>query len=433
MKGNFLRLGDRWLYTDVVLADNIKIRIGSMPDVSKILKKKNIKSEYVILPPLNITQAGDNYTGEEFVLWNKIYSNDFTPITYIGDKNNIKFLYRILKKNINQTFNKNKTRIIKVNRIKNLIKLKIVKPDEEIRLSEKVKIKFFPSNIIIYENEKSIYNYIGVREPININQEVDKLLSPFNKKNQFVDQLEIIPLGTGNGFRGRTSNFLIRYGDRIIWMDVMAKPFLALEKVKIHWDNITDYFISHIHEDHISGLSAVFMRAIYKNKKVNIITTAKIMKEIKKRFYFLFPDIDYIVNHINIIPDTILPYYHGFLMVRLNHHVLKSGTLGLKVKYKDNIVAISGDTYYSEELAKRFPEKSAFDINWFNDCQLIFHEVEFENPHTVHTFYTELKKMQEKVKGKILTYHYSSEKPLLPVAKEFKRYIIKDGKLKISN
>jgi len=153
------------------------------------------------------------------------------------------------------------------------------------------------------------------------------------------------------------------------------------------------------------------------------------MREIKRRFYYLFPDMNYIINHINIIPDVELPYYHGSLLVRLNHHVLKSGTLGLKVKYKGNCAAISGDTLYSEELAKILKNRTAFDINWFKECQLIFHEVEFKKKGTVHTFYTELKKMQEKLEGKILGYHFSEKSKLFPTAAEYRHYIIKNKKL----
>ena len=155
------------------------------------------------------------------------------------------------------------------------------------------------------------------------------------------------------------------------------------------------------------------------------------MKDLRKIYKFLFPDFDLIVNHINIIPNVTLPYHHGYLTVRLNHHVLKSGTLGLKIQFKNNIFALSGDTKYDSSLALKMKNNPSFDISWYNDCHLIFHEVEFENPNTVHTFYTEVAKIMEKIKGKLFVYHSSSENFLLKGVKEYTRYIIKQGKVRI--
>lgn len=427
---SYIRIGDKFLYTDIINCDNKFIRLGTIPKISKLLKKYKIYPEYIILLPPTTTQAGDNYTGEEFILWNKIYNNDFTPNTYIGEKKYVNYLYNRLKYTVNQKFNKQKTKIIIKNRIKKLFKKVFIKPDSIYRPNNNIEIHYNVSNVKIFYKGNLIYDWHKNNPPCNINYEINKMLLPYKKKiRNSNDSLNIIPLGFGNGFNGDTSNFIIQYSNRNIWVDVMAEPFLALKKIKLHFNHITDFFISHIHEDHIEGFSAVLKRASIENTKINLITTYKIFKQLKKIYTFLFPYFLNLVNHINIVPNFTLPYYQGYLKVRLTHHPLKSGTLALKVQYKNNVFALSGDTYYSEKFEKKYSKNTATDSSWYNDCQLLFHEVEFFKKNTVHTYYTDIKKLSRKINAKILVYHNSSDKFLLPGVKKYKKYIIKNGKV----
>jgi len=431
-KQPFIRIGDQYLYTDIVTAGNIYIRIGTQPSISKILKKHGINPEYVILVPPTITQAGDNYTGEEFILWNKLYKNDLTPFVYIGYKNYVKYLYNRLSYSINQTFNKNRTRIIKKNRLKDLFKPIYLAQNSLYKLNNNITIHCSVSNTQIFYKDELIYDWHENHPARNIDNEIGKLLKLYSlKRKTSLNNLAIIPLGTGNGYYGNTSNFIIQYNTRNIWVDVMAEPFLALKKIKMHWDAITDYFISHIHEDHIEGLSAVLKRASVQNKPVNLITTIPILNRLKKIFSFLFPDFDSLVNHINIIPYSTLPYHHGYLTVRKTWHPLKCGVLALKVKYKNSSFALSGDTYYSDEFEKKYPNNLSLDSSWYNDCQLVFHEAEFFNKNTNHTFYTEIQKISQKTSAQIFCYHNGTDRSLLPMVKEYKKYIIKNGKILI--
>ena len=314
--------------------------------------------------------------------------------------------------------------------MKKLFKPVFLQTESVHNITDRIKVYCGINNVKIFYDNELIYDWRSANPSLNINKKISSLLKHFKKDNRIVkDALTIIPLGTGNGFCSNTSNFIIQYSNRNIWVDVMAEPFLALKKIKFHWDNITDYFISHIHEDHIEGLSAVLKRASINNTQINLITTKKILIRLKKIYSFLFPDFLSLVNHINIIPNSTLPYYHGYLTVRKTWHPLKCGALALKVRHKNNVFALSGDTYYSEELEKRFPENISFDSSWYNDCRLIFHEVEFFNKNTNHTFYTEIKKLSQKLNRKILEYHNSSEKSLLPMVREYKKYIIKNNKI----
>ncbi|MDD5066222.1 MAG: MBL fold metallo-hydrolase, partial [bacterium] len=395
------------------------------------LRKHKIKASYIVMLPPITSEAGDNYTGDEFVLWNKIYHQDQTPYYYIGFKQYVKYLYQRLKLTINQTFNEEKTRVIRKNRLKKIFRAIPVKFESFHYITDHVKIYYGISNIQIYYKENLIYSWRENCPSVSINVVIKKMLNPFeNRKTRYIaDSIMVTPLGRGNGFNGRSSNFIIQYANRVIWVDPMAEPLLALKRIKLHWNKITDYFISHIHEDHIEGLSAILKLALLRNHRINIITTQKIFNKLNQIFSFLFPDFLHLVNHINITPESPLPYHQGYLSIRFNHHVLKSGTLGLKVKYKNNCFALSGDTYYSEEFEKKYPDHPAFSPDWYREAHLVFHEAEFFNKHTSHTFYTELKKLQEKVKAPILTYHNSANRFLLPAVKEYKTYIIKKEKL----
>ncbi len=431
-KQPYIKIGDTFFHTYIIKAGEEYIRIGTQPKISKFLKNAQINPKYVVLVPPVTTQAGDNYTGEEFVLWNKICNNILQPNIYIGYKKYVKYLYKRLKYTVNQTFNNKKIKIIKRNLIKKLFKGVFLQQDSIYNLNKKTRIHCNISNIkIFYENEL-IFNWQQNSPALYTDNKITSFLKPFKKPfGPVKDALTVIGLGNGNGFNGNTSNFIIQYSNRNIWVDVMAEPFLALKKIKLHWDNITDYFISHVHEDHIEGFSAVLKRASIKNKKINLITTTKIFNRLKKIYTFLFPDFKELINHINIIPNYTLPYHHGYLTVRLTHHVLKSGTLALKVQYKNNIFALSGDTLYSEEFEKKYPSNLSFDSSWYNDCHLIFHEVEFFNKNASHTYYTEIIKLSEKIKGKILVYHNNSNKFLLPPVKEYKKYIIKNNRITV--
>ncbi len=429
---NVIKIGDNWFSTDIIQTSYGIIRIGTMPKISKILNQQGIKCNIVILPPPVVTVAGDNYTGEEFVLWNKIHKDDFTPILYIGEKKYINYLYKKLKENINSTFNDEKTKIIKKNRLKKLFKKRPVRLKDRIKIGGKIEVCITADNIFIYEDGQKIYDWRLNLSKNDVDSEVNKMLARFKKRNKkSIQHIEVIPLGNGNGFREETSNFLIKYGSRVVWVDVMAKPFLALKRLKMSWDEVTDYFISHTHEDHTEGFSAVLKRAIDTNRQINLITTKKIYNDLRKKYKFLFPGFESMVNHINIIPNTTLPYYHGYLSVRLNHHVLKSGTLGMKLNFKNNIVAISGDTKYDSKLALKLKDNTAFDVSWYKDANLIFHEVEFEDRNSVHTYYKEIENIMKSVSGKVVVYHSSSDNFLLEAAKVYYRYIIKDGKVKI--
>ena len=231
---SYTRIGDKYLYTDIVKAGNVYIRIGTQPQISKLLKKHKLNPKYIILVPPVITQAGDNYTGEEFVLWNKYFNNDLNPNIYIGCKKYVKYLYKRLKYTINQLFNNKKIKIIRKNNIRKLFKPVIVKPKSIYKINKTTRVQCMINNILIFHNDKLIYDWRESKPSVNIDKTVSSILKPFKKlKHKNKDELTIIPLGTGNGFNGHTSNFIIQYADRNIWVDVMAEPFLALKKINM--------------------------------------------------------------------------------------------------------------------------------------------------------------------------------------------------------
>lgn len=433
MKNNsFIRFGDTHLYTDIVKTGSEIIQIGTMPGISKFLDKKNINPTFTILLRPISSQYGDNYTGEEFKIWRKVYQNDLSSHYYIGYKSYVKYLYKRLKYTVNQTLNPEKTKIIKRHYIEKLFNGIYLKWNSNYQLNKEIKIYYSFNKIEIFNKEQLIYTWMTPISYQKNDQTVAKILKSYNKQTDTKDSLHIIPLGIGNGFNAQTSNFIVQYGYRNIWIDIMARPVpQALQKIKLHWDAITDYFISHIHEDHIEGFSTILHRISNKKKKINLITTKSIFKQIKKIFNFLFPHFQDLINFIEITPYKPLPYHKAILLIRHSHHVLKSGTLSLKIKYQNNIFTLSGDTFYSEDFEKRYPHVPSTDSSWYNDSHLIFHEAEFFSKKTVHTYYTDIKKLQNKVSGKILCYHNSNPKFLLPHPKLYKTYVIQNGNISV--
>ncbi|MCP3890967.1 MAG: hypothetical protein GY702_19160 [Desulfobulbaceae bacterium] len=57
------------MYVDLVKTCKGTVRVGSMPDVAKFLREHGFREEIVVVPDWEVSLAGDNRTGEEFVLW----------------------------------------------------------------------------------------------------------------------------------------------------------------------------------------------------------------------------------------------------------------------------------------------------------------------------------------------------------------------------
>jgi len=62
---------------------------------------------------------------------------------------------------------------------------------------------------------------------------------------------------------------------------------------------------------------------------------------------------------------------------------------------------------------------------WFALCDLVFHEVDFNNPNSVHTHWKSLEKFSQSVSGQVLGYHtpFLANAPL-PLVEHGKTYYL---------
>ena len=426
---NCTRLGSDLSYVDFVQTSSGVFRIGSAPEISKWLVKYHLKYDYVIMPEPHVTTMGDNYTGEEFIIWNQIHFHNSEPVRYIGYLKDLMYLTKRLHLTIDQKFNKTQTRIEPVLRIPKLCHLMPL-AGSEIHIG-KTNIVFSGNNIEIFDNNSLVYSYMNLSPHKNVAFETENLIAPFLKNLEPSENLKIFVLGNGNGFKYKTSNFLVRFGERVIWIDVGAYPFQLLAKHKFHPDIVTDYIITHNHEDHWEGFTAILQRAVETHSIINLLTTQKIFNTLKKQIGFLFPDFDQIVKLERLTPNEPLPYFKSVITARLNHHPLRQGVLGLKFEFNEICFGISGDTLYNEQLIEKL-KREELTYKFFKKCDLLFHEVEFKNPNTVHSYYKEVEKLSKKIKGKLFVYHTHIRKKLLPLAKEGYWYSIEKNKIKIT-
>jgi hypothetical protein len=56
------------MYVDLVSTSEGMVRVGSMADIAKFLEEHGFCEEFVVLPDWEVSLAGDNRTGEEFIL-----------------------------------------------------------------------------------------------------------------------------------------------------------------------------------------------------------------------------------------------------------------------------------------------------------------------------------------------------------------------------
>ena len=392
-----VRIGNSSIYVDIVETSEGAVRIGSMPDISKYTRKYGIEEKYVIVPPWVSSQGGDNRTGEEFCFW--CYDMGLkTPPLYIGLKKDLEQLYKNLDMIYSYYFDETRRKIVKTDWLDKYFRSRSI--DKAPFTDGKLRIEYEGGKIKVYEGGNVIYQ--GVQEFINSGRFIDGYLSKIqqNKNRDF----SITVVGNGNGFIGITSSFVVEADDFKIWIDPAAQPAITLGRVGINWDSITHLLITHNHEDHISGFTACLKRSIDKGKRLKLITATSVYNILVKQFKQLFPEIEDAVELIVFEPGKPLKLGNTLFTARWNHHIIPYGTLGIKIGYNGKCWGLSGDTKYKREIVEEIGREELFP-EWFTDCNLIFHEVVFDNPNSVHTYYEDLLEFKKRIKGELLVYH----------------------------
>lgn len=389
------------MYVDLITTSEGIVRIGSMPDITKFLSEHGVREKFVVVPEWEVSMAGDNRTGEEFVLWQAQIRNDNFLKDYVGLSKNVNQLHNNLESIFPYFFDDKRLSIVKKDWLSNWFRPNFAEP---IYSHGNLKIECSTDNILVYDKNQLIYDQSQLVKAINPDKAIESLLSTVPRNSSRRDYLEIIPIGCGNGIYETTASTIIGYDNQTIWIDPCGYPAYALARHNLHWDDVTHFLFTHNHDDHIQGLSACLQRARIQKRRLNLLVAESVYKVIEKQFSPLFPNLKDLVNLQKLQPCSPLQLDQIKIESRWNHHIIPYGTIGLKISAGGKCFGFSGDTKYDEKLnaVLKRPELNAA---WFSDCDLVFHEIEFDNPDSVHTYWKEVEALQRAISGKVLGYH----------------------------
>lgn len=405
------------MHVDLVDTSEGLVRVGSMPDIAKFMSRYALTEKFVVVPPWQASMAGDNYTGEEFVLW-QAQARKEAARHYVGGSEDLDLLYNNLNETFAYYFDDRRLSIEKRDWIDNWF---IKHPATPLYKSGGLEITIEDGNVVVADRGRRLYDRCEcpATEP---NRLIAEVLEKTPRDTEHRKKLEIQAIGTGNGFFETVSNCLVRFGKEVIWIDPCGYPAHALSRHAVHWDDVSHLLITHNHEDHVQGVSACLARARATGAPIQLVTAPAIHAALKKQFSPLFPDFSALVNLCPLLPGA--PVTLGAIEVscRWNHHFLPFGTLGLKFSAGGHSFGYSGDTKFDTDINAVIGRKE-LGPEWFADCSLVFHEVDFHNPSGVHTYWKQLQKLADAIPGQVLGYHTAGlSDPPFPLVKQGKIY-----------
>ena len=394
------RIENCGMAVDLVNTSMGTVRVGGMPDISKFLNHHGFREEMVVVPDWTCSMAGDNRTGEEFVLWQAQVRGGLKKL-YVGAPKNLEQIYTNLDDTFSYFFDDRRISIIKKKWLNRWFSKQAATPAFEMG---SLTILVDRENVIISDHGKVIYDKLALKPADDADTLVESLLSGVLRDGASRSCIEVTPVGTGNGFSGTVASAIVRFAKEVVWIDPCGYPAHALARHNIHWDDITHILVTHNHEDHIQGFSACLKRAEHRKTPINLITAQPIFNLLKQQFTPLIPGFDALVNFIPITPGS--PLMVGSLKIesRWNHHFLPYGTLGLKFSGSGKTFGFSGDTKFDEAINELLNREELLP-RWFAECDLVFHETDFDNPASVHSHWKEVQKLQQAIPGRVLGDH----------------------------
>lgn len=417
---NVKRIEHCGMSVDLIATSEGTVRVGSMPDIAKFLSCYGFREETVVLPAPKVSMAGDNYTGEEFVLWQAQARKEIQK-QYTGRTQDVELMYRHLGYTFPYFFDAKRLSIVRKKWLDNWFGRH---PANPVYQRNGLQIACKQGNITVSDQGQLLYNYQEFLSQHSVEEQIEELLATIARDRAKRDHLEITPIGAGNGFAGTVANIVVRFAEYVIWIDPCGYPAHTLARHNIHWDDITHILITHNHEDHIQGLSACLRRAQLRKKQIQLLTAKSIYALLKKQYMPLFPNCEELLSPIFLQPGKAVQLGALRIESRWNHHVLPYGTLGLKISAGGKCFGYSGDTKFDTKI-NTILKRVELTPEWFTSCQLIFHEVDFDNADSVHSHWKEVEVLQRAVSGEVLGYHT----PLLANAplklvEEGRRYLL---------
>jgi len=411
------------LYVDLVTTSSGTVRVGSMPDVAKFLTEHGFREEFVVIPDWQVSQAGDNRTGEEFILWQAQMRGGLRK-EYIGLGDNVGQLHYHLGRIFPYFFDDQRLSIVRKRWLGNWFN---PNPCEPTYRNKAMEVRCNADNIVISDGGRVVYDRAEFTSTVKPDEDIEALLATVPRDKTRRDCLEVIPIGCGNGFSGTTANSIVRFSDYAIWIDPCGYPAQTLARHNVHWDDITHFLFTHNHEDHTQGFTACLERARSRKCRINLLVADSVFTLLKKLYSPLFPDLMDLVEVQSLRPGTPLALGPITIESRWNHHILPYGTIGLRITAGGRCFGYSGDTKYDESI-NAVLKRDELTASWFAPCDLVFHEVEFDNPNSVHSYWKQVESLERAIPGEVLGYHT----PFLPnspfnLAREGERYLLEGG------
>ncbi|BCS97402.1 hypothetical protein DSLASN_30340 [Desulfoluna limicola] len=408
------------MHVDLVSTSKGTVRIGGMPDIAKFLTEHGFREEIVALPDWEVSLGGDNRTGEEFILWQAQIRGGLRK-EYVGLHRNVQQVHGHLGRIFPYFFDDKCLAIVRKNWLANWFHPNSADPSYR---NGDLDIRFSKGNIVISDETNVIYDRLGFGLAENSDDEIDSLLASVPRDQAVRDCLEITPIGCGNGIYGTVANTVVRFGTSVIWIDPCGYPAHTLARHNVHWDDITHFLFTHNHEDHVQGFTACLERARKQNRRINLLAAESVFRLLHELYTPLFPDLKEHVNVTFLTPGTPLNLGPITIESRWNHHILPYGTVGLKISAGGKSFGYSGDTKFDEAM-NLILKREELTASWFAPCDLVFHEIEFDNPGSVHTYWKEVDALQRSIPGKVLGYHtpFLANSPF-ELAREGERYLV---------
>jgi ribonuclease BN (tRNA processing enzyme) len=375
------------------------IQVNTVPEFYKTyyphLKKLPVA---VCLNAPVVNQTGDSYTGFEFELWQSRFLDFMNPnkVKFIGSEANLKIIYHRLELTMNGDFvadeaGSPRSKFVTRRWVDDVFEMcPTSEPyklgDVTIEMNGDEAVKIYDGGRVVFDT--AIYPAtIG-----NAAKVVDSLLHTIQPIAFNPDKLGLIVGGASIGtVPGITSNFIFYYGNRLFWIDPPARVFEKAVLLKVNPDHVTDFIITHCHEDHIEGFSGLLKRKIHQRKKLRLLSTPAIYDQLKIIFNPLFKDITSHIDFVNLEDRALFKnYFGGKIEIRENYHPVP--TIGLKITFNKRTLGISGDILYSKEIINarlkagvidkaRYDELSSV---WFENCDAMLHDTTI-NHDPVHT------------------------------------------------
>lgn len=243
-------------------------------------------------------------------------------------------------------------------------------------------------------------------------------------------------LGVGNALMNENgifqSNLIVGDSQKpsdILFVDCGTDFSRSLKTAKIDYKDVKNIYISHLHEDHCGGLewlgfithfsenveapklyvAGSDMEKLEQKLKISMGASAN-MKDFGLGAYFdVIPYFDknpFKIGGVSYTPIKTLHVDEGY--GKMYSHALF-------VESPKGSVLITTDTQFNPKLFMGYYEKA--DII-FHDCSTT------PVKHSAHPHISDLQNLPDRIKNKMVLYHYSSDNP--PLEEMFMRYAMQD-------